>query len=183
MTPKKIAVFLLIFVLVVYLSERRKTGPLPAPAIEILTEELRQTEGIDFSLRDVANQIVETKELRGAVLLLNFFQTWCPPCRKEMPSLEALYQRYKDEGLIVIGIAGDEQGLKVVKPFAEEFAMTFPVLIDSNHHVTDQYNVRQIPAVFLLDRQGRLAGKLVGGADWSSEVAYAHIETLLHEHS
>ena len=98
-----------------------------------------------------------------------------------MPTLEVLYQRYKEQGLTIIAVAGDEQGKKIVEPFVKEFGMSFPVLLDSSHRVNNQYRIRGIPAVFLLDRQGRLAGQLVGGADWESSAAHKLIEQLLQE--
>ena len=181
MKLKKLVPFFIIFILVVYMAQRQKNAPLPEPEIEIIAAEQRQSEGVDFLLTDLSGKTFDSKAFRGRVLLLNFFETWCPPCREEMPALEALFQRYKEQGMTVVGVAGDKQGEKIVEPFVEDFGMSFPVVIDSNHRVTDQYRVRGIPAVFLVDRQGRLAGKLVGGADWSSDTAYAIIEQLLQE--
>lgn len=181
MKLKKLVPFFIIFILVVFLAQRQKNAPLPAPEIEILSTDLRQSENVDFTLPDLSGKALGTENFMGNVLLLNFFETWCPPCREEMPTLEALYQRYKDRGLTVIGVAGDKQGKKIVEPFVEDFGMSFPVLLDNNHRVNDQYRIRGIPAVFLVDRQGRIAGKLVGGADWSSDTAYGLIEQLLQE--
>ncbi|MCP4405380.1 MAG: TlpA family protein disulfide reductase [bacterium] len=181
MKIKKLTPFFIIFILVVFLAQRRENTLLPAPEIDIISAELRRSEQSDFRLTNLSGKAVGTEDFRGRVLLLNFFETWCPPCRDEMPTLEALYQRYKDRGLTVIAVAGDTHGRKIVEPFVKEFGMSFPVLLDSNHRVNKQYRIRGIPAVFLLDRQGRIVGNFVGGADWSSDTAYGLIDRLLQE--
>jgi thiol-disulfide isomerase/thioredoxin len=144
-------------------------------------DERKVEEEKNFTLSDVQGTAVRLGDWQGRVVLLNFFATWCPPCREEMPLLEKLYQAYQEQEFIVVGIAGDVQGKKVVAPFIQEFGVTFPVLLDSKNEVLRQYLVRGLPTTFVLDRQGRIAGKVAGGVDWNSEEAHAMIEQLLQE--
>lgn len=177
---KKLLPFFLIFLGVVYLSEREKHLPLPPPQMKLLSPEMRAAPK-DFTLLDLQEQNVQLADFRGNVVFLNFFATWCPPCREEMPSIEALYQAYQSRGFVVLGIATDDNGKKVLPPFIEEHTLTFPIVLDPNKQVSQEYGVRGIPATFLLDQQGRVAGMLSGGVDWDSEEAHRLVEEVLQE--
>jgi peroxiredoxin len=173
--------FLLIFLAVVYLSEREKQSPLPAPQISLLSQEMRTAESKDFTLSNIQGNTVRLADFRGNVVLLNIFATWCRPCRDEMPSLEALFQTYRTKGFVVLGVSTDTNGEKVLPPFIKEYALTFPIVVDTNKEVSHQYRVRGIPATFLLDQQGRIAGTLTGSANWDSQEAHGLIEQLLQD--
>jgi peroxiredoxin len=113
----------------------------------------------DFTLRDLQSQAWTLKDLRGKVVLVNFWATWCPPCRKEIPDLETLYTRFKDKGLIVLAIS-DEDASKV-KPFISERNVTFPVLLDPGRTVNDLFQVEGLPQSFIYDRDGKLAAEAI----------------------
>jgi peroxiredoxin len=153
---------------------------LPPFQIKIIALDERKKEK-NFTLSDLQGTAVRLADWQGKVVVLNFFATWCPPCREEMPSLEKLYQVYQDQEFLVVGIAGDVQGKKVVAPFIKEFGVTFPVLLDRKNQVLRQYLVRGLPTTCVLDRQGRIAGKVAGGVDWNSEEAHVVIQRLLQE--
>jgi peroxiredoxin len=179
---KKFVPFLVIVAVVFLLLQRQQSsGPLPAPKLELLEIESRSTKGTEFTLADLSGKHVRLADFRGNVVVLNFFATWCGPCRKEMPGLEKLYQHYQHKGLVVVGVSGDVQGKDVVDPFVKEYNLTFPVVLDPQNTVSKQYRVRGIPTIYLLDRQGRIAGMHVGGADWNGKVARKLIEQLLEE--
>lgn len=133
----------------------------------------------DFSLPDRDGNIRRLSSFRGRVVLLNFWATWCLPCRSEMPSLEALYQTYKHQGFEVLTVASDVQGAEVVQPFVAQHHLTFLTLLDTTAHVTRTYGVTTLPTTYVLDRQGRLVTVEIGSRDWTKAEARALIASLL----
>jgi peroxiredoxin len=113
----------------------------------------------DFTLTDLEGKSWTLSELRGKVVVVNFWATWCPPCRKEMPDLEALYDRFKSEGLAVLAIS-DEDAAKV-RPFIAEHQVTYPVLLDPGRKVNDLFQVEGIPKTFVYDRSGKLVAESI----------------------
>lgn len=183
-TPKsqQFIPFLVILVVVSFLIQRQQGGgALPAPQISMIEPEMRSSDGTAFTLPDLSEKQVRLEDFRGNVVLLNFFATWCGPCREEMPSLEQVYKAYSRKGLVVVGVSSDVQGKAVVEPFVKDFGLSFPIVLDPQSRVSKQYRVRGIPTVYLLDKHGRIAGMHVGGADWNGKEARALIEQLLAE--
>jgi peroxiredoxin len=120
-------------------------------------DQRRQDAG--FTLSDLQGNSWTLKNLRGKVVLVNFWATWCPPCRKEMPDLDALYQRFKDQGLVILAIS-DEPADKVA-PFIAEHPYTYPILLDPGQKVHQEFVVQGIPKSFIYDREGRLAAQAI----------------------
>jgi peroxiredoxin len=133
----------------------------------------------DFSLLDPDGNLRRLSDFRGRVVLLSFWATWCPPCRSEMPALEALYQAYKHQGLEVLAVASDVQGIEVVQPFVAQHHLTFLTLLDITTHVTRVYGVTSLPTTYVLDREGRLVTVEIGSRDWTTAEARALIASLL----
>jgi peroxiredoxin len=119
----------------------------------------RKREHPDFTLKDLSGKSWSFADLRGKVVLVNFWATWCPPCRKEMPDLETLYGRFRSQGLVVLGIS-DEDAAKV-EPFIRERKVSFPVLLDPGRTVNDLFVVQGIPKTFIYDRQGKLVAQSI----------------------
>jgi peroxiredoxin len=117
----------------------------------------RQT--IDFTLTDLQGKPWTLKELRGKVVLVNFWATWCPPCRKEMPDLNALYQRFKDQGFVILAISDEK--VDEVKPFIAERNISYPILLDPGKKVNDLFEVEGIPKSFVYDREGKLVAQSI----------------------
>jgi peroxiredoxin len=113
----------------------------------------------DFTLADLRGKTWNLKELRGKVVLVNFWATWCPPCRKEIPDLETLYNRFEAQGLVILGIS-DEDANKV-KPFVAERNITYPVLLDPGRKVNELFQVAGIPKTFIYDRSGKLVAESI----------------------
>ena len=117
----------------------------------------RQT--ADFTLTDLQGKNWHLRDLQGKVVLVNFWATWCPPCRKEMPDLQSLYDKYKDQGFLVLAIS-DEETAKV-SPFIAERKISYPVLLDPGRKVNDTFVVEGIPKSFVYDRNGKLVAQSI----------------------
>jgi peroxiredoxin len=113
----------------------------------------------DFTLTDLNGKNWTLKNLSGKIVLVNFWATWCPPCRKEMPDLDALYDRYKDRGLVILAISDEDAG--TVKPFIAAHSVGYPVLLDPGRKVNGVFRVQGIPKSFLYDRKGNLVAQAI----------------------
>jgi peroxiredoxin len=113
----------------------------------------------DFTLTDLQGKNWRLRDLQGKVVLVNFWATWCPPCRKEMPDLQALYDKYKDQGFIVLSIS-DEESAKVAAFIAEK-KINYPVLLDPGRKINDLFEVEGIPKSFVYDREGKMVAQSI----------------------
>jgi len=130
-----------------------------AAAMKRLVDDDKVREKADFTLNDLQGKPWTLKALRGKVVLVNFWATWCPPCRKEIPDLELLYNRFKDKGFVVLGIT-DEDASKVT-PFVANHPMSYPVLLDPGRTVNKQFSVQGIPRTVIYNRSGKLAAQAI----------------------
>lgn len=113
----------------------------------------------DFTLADIQERKWNLKSLRGKVVLVNFWATWCPPCRREVPDLDALYKRFRDQGLVILAITDEEASM--VRPFLSQQKVSYPVLLDPGQKVKNLFRVNGIPESFVYDREGRLAAQAI----------------------
>ncbi len=134
-----------------------------------------------LTLRNLQGQVIRLSNLRGQVVLLNFWATWCPPCRAEMPSMQALYQDYREKGLAILAISSDVEGKDRVVPFIEKHGFSFPVLVDPRNVVGTRLRLRGIPMSYLLDKQGRVVGRDVGARNWNGAKVRRLLNRLLAE--
>ena len=109
----------------------------------------------DFTLRTLDGQKLRLGEQRGQVVLVNFWATWCGPCRQEMPHLNKLYEKYKSSGFVLLGVNVDDDTAQVAG-VASKLGVKFPVLPDSDKRVSRQYDVNAMPSTVLIDRDGRV---------------------------
>ena len=130
-----------------------------AAAMAKLEADDRLRQSVDFTLSDLAGKPWTLKELRGSVVLVNFWATWCPPCRKEMPDLETLYQRFGQKGLVILAISDEEAGK--VRPFMAEHHVSYPILLDPGREVNELFHVEGIPKSFVYDREGKLVAQAI----------------------
>jgi peroxiredoxin len=113
----------------------------------------------DFTLSDLQGKPWTLKELRGKVVLVNFWATWCPPCRKEMPDLDALYLQFRDRDFVILAIS-DEEAAKVT-PFVTERGIHYPILLDPGRKVNDEFAVEGIPKSFVYNRDGKMVAQSI----------------------
>jgi peroxiredoxin len=159
-----------------YVKAQGETGiPRPAPY---------------FILPGWDGKVLKSTTLKGQVVLIDFFQTWCPDCQKSSPQLQKLYQRYKDKGFTVVGISHDKEGAKAVEPFVKKYGITYSVLIGdlsiavSYIGITPQKPSFRIPYVFLIDRKGNIVGEYEEGTHKEAmdvEFLENRIKTLVAE--
>ncbi len=131
----------------------------------------------DFLLPDLNGQVVRLSQLKGKVVMLNVWTTWCPPCRKEMPTMETLYRRLKNADFLMLAVSQDVDGQNTVVPYLQEGGFTFPVLLDVHGEVGEKYGVTGYPETFIIDRQGNLVYHHIGYNDWSQPA----VETALRQ--
>ncbi|HZD32012.1 MAG TPA: TlpA disulfide reductase family protein [Candidatus Angelobacter sp.] len=120
-------------------------------------DQLRQN--AEFTLTDLQGKSWTLSQLRGKVVVVNFWATWCPPCRKEMPDLEALYKRFQGQGLVILSISDEE--VTKVKPFIARRKITYPVLLDQGGKVAQTFQVDGIPKSFVYNREGKLVAQSI----------------------
>lgn len=137
--------------------DARAKSPQFAAALAQLDADDAARAQADFTLTDLAGKSWTLKSLRGHVVMVNFWATWCQPCRKEIPDLEALSKQF--EGLVILGIS-DEEDAKV-RPFARQFGMSYPVLLDPGGKVNKLFRIEGIPKTFVFDREGKLVAQSI----------------------
>jgi len=130
-----------------------------APNIKMST-----LDGKSVSLYD----LMKNPKGQGRVVIMDFWATWCPPCRQEVPHLQKLHDTYADKGLAVVGVSVDRGGAGDVKPFVKENKVTYTILLDSQNQAAPVYGVRGIPATFIIDKKGVIRASYVG---FSPEIA------------
>jgi cytochrome c biogenesis protein CcmG, thiol:disulfide interchange protein DsbE len=122
----------------------------------------------DFDLPDLDDNQIRLSDFRGKVVFLNFWATWCKPCREEMPSMEVLYKNFEGDGLVVLAVSIDRVTTKQdIPPFVKSLNLTFPVLIDSWGQTDKRYKLMGVPETYIIDRHGVLREKVIGPRDWT----------------
>ncbi len=134
----------------------------------------------DFTLKDLNSRKVRLADFRGKVVFLNFFATWCVPCRAEMPAMERLHRDFKGKGLVVLAVDIQESA-RTVRPFVRELQLSFPALLDEDGSVAYMYAVRPVPATYLISRDGRIAWRAFGPREWDSADSRQYFSQLLSD--
>ena len=133
----------------------------------------------DFTLPDLQGKSVQLSGLRGKVVFINIWATWCPPCVEEMPTMQRLYERLHHRGLEVLAISIDTLGAQVVGPFMQRYRLTFPALLDPTASIERLYRTTGVPESFIVNKRGLLVEKVVGPRDWSNPQMIAMFDRLL----
>ncbi|RMD71346.1 MAG: TlpA family protein disulfide reductase [Gammaproteobacteria bacterium] len=134
-------------------------------AMPSLTEVPGHPKAPDFALPDLDGKVHRLSDYRGKVVVINFWATWCPPCRKEMPSLERAWQVLRKEGIMLfaIDVAEDENA---VFAFVAEHDLSFPVLLDEEGGVIGRWSAKGLPTTYVVDPEGRIVYKATGPREW-----------------
>jgi len=133
----------------------------------------------NFQLRDLNGYLITLSDLRGKVVLLNFWATWCGPCRVEMPAMEQLYRMFQRKDFEILAVSTDAQGAAITRPFQQENRLTFPILHDPDYRVGLTYGARSLPMTFLIDRQGIIRHQVFGARDWEAPEAQQLVQMLM----
>ncbi len=131
----------------------------------------------DFSLKDLRGETVSLASMKGKVVLLNFWATWCPPCVSEMPSLNRLYQELRPRGLQVVAVSLDRSAGDV-REYVGKKGFNFLILMDEGNTVARRYKVFSTPTTFLIDKNGNIVERFYGEYDWQDRDVRAKIERL-----
>ncbi len=135
----------------------------------------------DFKVGKLRGGEATLSEFRGRVVLINFWATWCRPCRAEMPSMEALYGSYKRTDFEILAVSIDTTGKEKVRSFIEEFGFRFPILLDPEFLIKDLYQVRVVPTSILIDRKGVIRERILGATDWNDPEMRLLVDRLVSE--
>ena len=184
-TKKYVLLFLLIFIgAILFLLEHFTEAPITIADIQTkkIFNEKKSSVGYfapSFKLRNIKGNYESLDSYRGEVVVLNFWATWCAPCRIEMPSFEKLYRRYRSEGVTVLAITLDKNSENKIKSFVDEYGLSFPILLDEKGEVERLYPSMTIPFTYIIDRQGRIVARVDGAKNWESSETFEAIEYLL----
>jgi peroxiredoxin len=147
-------------------------------ALGIITPK-EEVESIDFSVKSLEGMEEQLSDYRGKVVFLNFWATWCPPCRAEVGDIDELYETLKDEDFMVMALSVQENRKKVLK-FMESFDVDFPVFLDSDGTISAQYNVTGIPTTYIIDPDGMIVGRAVGPREWAGKESVSLMRSLMN---
>lgn len=134
----------------------------------------------DFAYPTLDGDTISLSALRGEVVLLNIWATWCPPCVREMPSMQRLHELLGDQGLRIVAVSVDAPGaIGDVRSFVHELGLEFDILLNPRGDIQDTYAVTGLPTTFLIDRRGRIRRKVLGGTDWMMPENVKSVHALL----
>ena len=185
LTKKSVLIFFIIFIgAILFFLEHFTEAPISIADVQTEEKFGQKKSAVgylapDFSLRNLKGNYQSLDSFSGQVVVLNFWATWCVPCRVEMPSFEKLYRRYRSEGLTVLAVTLDKKSEKNIKSFVEEYELSFPVLLDEEGKVERLYPSMTIPFTYVIDREGRIVAKVDGAKNWESNETFEAIEYLL----
>jgi len=133
----------------------------------------------DFQLDDTKGNKVSLSDLRGKVVMVNLWATWCPPCIEEMPSMERLHEVMEGDDFVMLAINTEQNGRSIVPKFLEKTPYTFPILYDDKGVVQKLYGVYKFPESFIVGKDGKVVEKVIGPFDWSSAKTINYLKGLV----
>ena len=133
----------------------------------------------DFTLKDLSGHDLHLSDLKGKVVVLNFWATWCPPCREEVPSLVSLNKQMAGKSFQMVTASIDEGGKQAIEAYFKAAGVTLPVLLDTERTVSHLYGTTGVPETFVIDRKGVIVKKVVGGMNWSDAAVVKFLDDLI----
>lgn len=133
----------------------------------------------DFSLQTLDGREMQLSDYRGHLVFLNFWATWCGPCKVEMPAMEKLYREFRPKGFAVVAVSSDPEGAAVTRPYRDSLGLSFTIAHDPDMLVSRLYGVRSLPVTFLVNRDGIISHQIFGARDWNDAEARSGIRELL----
>lgn len=133
-----------------------------------------------FKAFSIKGQPISTEGLKGSVVLLDFWATWCPPCRESIPHLAELHRKYSKQGLVIVGMSVDEGGERTVKDYAENNAIPYQIVMASGK-ISSDYGVRALPVLYVIDKNGLIREQIMGFSDQAGKVIESLTKKLLEE--
>lgn len=167
------------FLLARHLQPAEPVIPEGVPRVPKANAGLEGQPAPDLAIQDLDGKPRKLSEWRGRWLLVNFWATWCGPCRIEMPAMERLYRSYSRKDFEILAVSTDPQGAAVTRPFQQEMGFTFPILHDAEYRIGLMYGARSLPMTFMVDRQGIVRQKVPGARDWGGPDARELIQALM----
>lgn len=148
-----------------------------------LTVQAKEQQSIyDLSFNNVDQETVHLSDYKGKVILLNFWATWCPPCIKEMPSMQRLREHFQDQPFEIIAINAGESATTVSSFLLElETELTFPILLDLQSRSFGEFGIRGLPMTLVINKQGQLENRVLGGKEWDEAASIKMIEDVLNQ--
>ncbi len=163
----KIRTFLLLIVIATFAAATNSQSASAANMGHRLQQIPERPTALDFTLYNLSGEKVQLSDFQGKVVVVNFWATWCPPCRSEIPSMRRAWEQIKKENVVMLAVHVGGK-LDKVRSFAEKKRMEFPVLFDADCGVARSWPTKGYPTTFILDPEGRIAYKAVGGREWDS---------------
>lgn len=131
----------------------------------------------NFKLEDQEGKFVQLTDFKGKVVIINFWATWCPPCRKEMPSMQRAWEKLQKEDIVLLAINVGEDS-DAIFAFTAEYPVEFPLLMDKTSSVSREWRVRGLPSTYVIDPQGRIIYRAIGGREWDAPELLEQIRAL-----
>jgi thiol-disulfide isomerase/thioredoxin len=138
----------------------------------------QQRSFVDFELQTLRSGEASLSEYEGEVVLLNFWATWCAPCRDEMPSMQTLYETLDDDQFEIVAVNVREQRAPV-EEFAKEYEITFPIFLDTSGRVSSTYGARGLPVSYIIGPDGTVVAGALGGRDWTDSAIVEYFRALM----
>ena len=174
---KRLVIVMILLTVVIFFLLISSQPPSTSPSSAVdLTQERPMAP--DFELSDLNGNTVSLSSLRGKVVLVNFWATWCPPCREEIPSMDRLYQLLHSEGVELLAINVEADGPQTVPKFMQRVPFSFPVLYDGDGTVQRKFGVSKYPETFIIDAEGVIRERIIGGIDWNSSQMVTYLRSL-----
>ena len=142
-----------------------------------LTKINRSIDDLEFSLKDMDGQTHKLSDYKGKTLIINFWASWCPPCRKEMPSMERAWQKVKKDNIVMLAInVGEDED--TVFTFLGDYPVTFTILLDTTGKVTEHWPIKGLPTTYVVSPEGKLVYQAIGGREWDDDNILELIKNL-----